>query len=205
MTSRLQTLYSRCTFGCGSFCVIMLCSGRSTIAVNNALFLLCHPSLYLSSKSPPKIVQELHMSTQTTGNNNVKISEMAKKGLEETTHNLQEIWCQHPTKEKTLFFSSAGRTKVTIPIQYYSYIFKCWSLFCDICRNVWKPLTEQPKSLSQSMVAWWEDWPESKISFTGLPKNILQEQKKTNTALFVSSGKGKHGTSQGKVLLSGGE
>ena len=55
------------------------------------------------------------------------------------------------------------------------------------------------------MVAWWEDWPESKISYDGFPKNILQEQMKTNTTLFVSSGKGKPGTGQVKVVLSGGE
>lgn len=58
-------------------------------------------------------------------------------------------------------------------------------------RNV-VALKEQPESLGRCVVAWQAHWPQSKVSYNNLPKNTLQGQMKTNTSLFVASGKGRH-------------
>lgn len=111
----------------------------------------------------PKIVQKLHTSIQTTHINNahVKITETAKKGLEETTHNQQEMWCQHPTKWKHRFVSpSVGRTKISSPIDLHSihlipiYLTLGPLLVTSAEMHNAVALKEQPESLGPCVVAW---------------------------------------------------
>lgn len=66
----------------------------------------------------------------------------AKKAAsaEETTHNQQEMWCQHPTnvsRPTDLFFSSVGNQlsyRFTFNT-FHPYMLNSWFPFSDICRN----------------------------------------------------------------------